>query len=58
MSMIASNKLEKAKHLKFLISQLWQGNTVIALEYLNYQVKAINLDKLQELIRYARKTSI
>ncbi|MBD2306749.1 hypothetical protein H6G17_14680 [Chroococcidiopsis sp. FACHB-1243] len=27
MSMIASNKLEKAKHLKFLLSQLWQGNT-------------------------------
>ncbi len=27
MTMIAGNKLEKAKHLKFLLSQLWQGNT-------------------------------
>lgn len=55
MSMIASNKLDKAKHLKFLLSQLWQGNTTIALEYLNYQVNAKNVDKLQELIRYLEK---
>lgn len=55
MSMIASNKLEKAKHLRFLLSQLWQGNTAIALEYLNYQVNARNVDKLQELIRYLEK---
>jgi hypothetical protein len=27
MSMIAANSLEKTKHLKFLLSQLWQGNT-------------------------------
>lgn len=26
-SMIANNKLEKAQHLKFLLSQLWQANT-------------------------------
>jgi len=55
MSMIATNKLEKAKHLKFLFSQLWQGNTAIALEYLNHQVPARNLDKWQELIRYLEK---
>lgn len=57
MSMIATNKLEKAKHLKFLFSQLWQGNTAIALEYLKSQVQARNLDKWQELIGSARKTS-
>jgi len=43
--MIAVNSLEKAKHLKFLFSQLWQGNTAIALEYLKHQVQARNLDK-------------
>lgn len=55
MLMIAINKLEKAKHLKFLISQLWRGNTAIALTYLKHQVQAINLDKWQELISYLEK---
>jgi len=55
MSMIAINKLEKAKHLKFLRSQLWQGNTTMALEYLKHQVEARNLDKWQELIGYLEK---
>lgn len=55
MSMIAANKLEKIKHLKFLLSQLWQGNTTIALEYLKHQVKARNLDKRHELIGYLEK---
>ncbi len=53
MSMIAANKLEKIKHLKFLLSQLWQGNTTIALEYLKHQVQARNLDKWNELLGYA-----
>ena len=55
MSMIAFNKLEKTKHLKFLFSQLWQGNTEIALEYLKHQVQARNHDKWQELIGYLEK---
>jgi len=55
MSMIAVNKLEKAKHLKFLLSQLWQGNTAMALEYLKQQVNAKNLDKWHELISYLEK---
>lgn len=55
MSMIAANKLEKAQHLKFLFSQLWQGNTASVLEYLKHQVQARNLDKWQELIRYLEK---
>ena len=57
MSMIAINKLEKTKHLKLLLSQLWHGLTAIALDYLKHQVQARNLDKWQELIGYARKTS-
>lgn len=55
MSMIAINQLEKTQHLKFLFSQLWQGNTAIALEYLKSQVSARNLDKRQELIGYLEK---
>lgn len=55
MSMIAPNKLEKAKHLKFLLSQLWQGNTAIALDYLKHQVQAKNLNKWHELIAYLEK---
>ena len=55
MSMIAPNKIEKAKHLKFLFSQFWHGNTVAALEYLKYQVAPRNQDKWQELIGYLEK---
>jgi len=55
MSMIAANKLEKIKHLKFLLSQLWQGNTTIALEYLKHQVQTRNLDKWNELLGYLEK---
>ncbi|WP_250123491.1 hypothetical protein [Chroococcidiopsis sp. CCMEE 29] len=55
MSMIAANKLEKVKHLKFLLAQLWQGNTAIALEYLKHQLKARNPDKWHELIGYLEK---
>jgi len=31
MSMIAVDKVEKLTHLKFLISQLWQGQVTVAL---------------------------
>lgn len=53
--MIAINKLEKTKHLKFLFSQLWQGKTTTVLEYLKYQVASRNQDKWQELIGYLEK---
>lgn len=53
--MIAINKIEKAKHLKFLFSQLWQGKTAAALGYLKYQVAPRNQDKWQELIGYLEK---
>lgn len=55
MSMIAANKLEKTQHLKFLFSQLWQGDTAAALEYLKYRVAPRNQDKWQELIGYLEK---
>lgn len=55
MSMIAANKLEKTQHLKFLFSQLWQGETAAALEYLKYHVAPRNQDKWQELIGYLEK---
>jgi len=55
MSMIAINQLEKAQHLKFLLSQLWQGNTASDIEYLKHQIQARILDKWQELIRYLEK---
>lgn len=55
MSMIAVNKIEKTKHLKFLLAQLWQGKTRVALEYLQHQVIAKNQDKMYELIGYLEK---
>lgn len=55
MSMIAINKSEKTKHLKFLFSQLWQGKTTTALEYLKFQVVPKNCDRWQELIGYLEK---
>lgn len=55
MSMIAVNKIEKQQHLKFLLAQLWQGKTAIALDYLKHQVNPRNRDKWQELISYLEK---
>lgn len=42
MSMIASNKVEKSRHLKFLFSHLWQGKIATALEYLRNHVVVKN----------------
>ena len=55
MSMIAVNQVEKKQHLKFLLAQLWQGKTTIALEYLKHQVNPRNRDKWQELSGYLEK---
>ncbi len=55
MSMIAINKNEKIEHLKFLFSQLWQGRTTTALEYLKFQVVPKNRERWQELISYLEK---
>lgn len=53
--MIAVNKIEKSKHLKFILPHLWQGNTAISLEYLREHVVAKNQDKCQELVGYLAK---
>jgi hypothetical protein len=55
MSMIAVNQVEKQQHLKFLLAQLWQGKTAIALEYLKHQVNPKNRDKWQELMNYLER---
>jgi len=55
MSMIAINKVEKAKHLEFLLYNLWHGQTEAVLDYLNTKVKAKNKEKLQGLIGYLEK---
>ena len=55
MSMIALNKQEKSNHVKFLLSQLWHGQTDIALNYLKHQVAARNHKVLLELIGYLEK---
>ena len=55
MSMIAFNKEEKSNHVKFLLSQLWHGQTDIALNYLKHQVVARNNKVLLELIGYLEK---
>ncbi|MEM9093106.1 MAG: hypothetical protein AAGC93_30810 [Cyanobacteria bacterium P01_F01_bin.53] len=55
MSMIARNKQEKSDHLKFLFYHLWRGETQVVIEYLQQNVKAKNLDKLNELLRYIQK---
>ena len=54
LSMIAVDKIEKSKHLKFLLHHLWQGKTAIALEYLKH-ILVKNQDKWQELIGYLEK---
>ena len=53
--MIATNKIEKSKYLKVLLSQLWLGKTATALEYLRNHVAVKNQDKWQELINYLEK---
>ncbi|PSB28789.1 hypothetical protein C7B70_20090 [Chlorogloea sp. CCALA 695] len=55
MLMIAINKLEKSKHLKFIVPQLWQGKAAIALEFSKHQVSIKNQDKWRELIGYLKK---
>jgi hypothetical protein len=55
MSMIAINKEEKSIHVRFLLSQLWFGQTNIALNYLKDKVVAKNSSVLKELIGYLEK---
>ena len=55
MSMIASNKKEKALYLGFIFLQLWRGKVQESLPYLRTQVSARNAEKLKELIGYLEK---
>ncbi len=55
MSMIAINKEQKSIHVRFLLSQLWLGQTNIALNYLKHKVVAKKPLVLKELIGYLEK---
>lgn len=55
MSMIAINKEQKSIHVQFLLSQLWFGQTNMALNYLKHKVIAKNSLVLKELIGYLEK---
>ena len=46
---------EKLIHVRFLLSQLWLGQTNIALNYLKHKVVAKNSLVLKELIGYLEK---
>jgi hypothetical protein len=55
MSMIAINKQEKELHVVFLCQHLWRGKVQEVVQYLREQVRAKNVEKLQELIGYLEK---
>ena len=55
MSMIAINKQEKELHVAFLCQHLWRGKVQEVVQYLREQVRAKNVEKLQELIGYVEK---
>lgn len=55
MSMIARNKKERLRHLKFLFNHLWRGKSQEVLTYLRTEVIARNQGKLSELITYIEK---
>ncbi len=55
MSMIAINKQEKELHVAFLCQHLWRGKVQEVIQYLREQVRAKNVEKLQELIGYVEK---
>ena len=52
---IARNKAEKSEHLKLLFSNLWQGKTAAAIDYLNHQIQTKNHETLKELTTYLSK---
>lgn len=55
MSMIASSKAEKATHIQQILSHLWRGNTLEAIQYLETRVEIRNATKHQELVGYLEK---
>jgi DNA-binding Xre family transcriptional regulator len=55
MSMIARKKVEKEQHVQHLLTQLWQGHTEAALEYLRTAVVTNRAEKLEALCTYLEK---
>jgi len=55
MSMIARNKEDKKRHLKFIFYHLWRGHVYTVLDYLKTEVEAKNEAKLHEFITYLDK---
>jgi len=55
MSMIARNKEEKNRHLKFIFYHLWRGEIYTVLDYLETKVQPKNEEKHLELISYLNK---
>jgi hypothetical protein len=55
MSMIALNKADKDRHLKFMFYHLWRGEIYTVLDYLRKKVQAKNEEKYLELIGYLEK---
>jgi len=55
MSMIARNKDEKSLHVKSVLSKLWKGQVLSAIEYLQSKIQAKNAQKLADLIGYLQK---
>lgn len=55
MSMIARNKEEKNRHLKFIFYHLWRGEIYTVLDYLEKKVQPKNEEKHLELIGYLNK---
>jgi hypothetical protein len=55
MSMIARNKEEKNRHLKFIFHHLWRGEIYTVLDYLETKVQPKNEEKHLELIGYLNK---
>lgn len=55
MSMIARNKEEKNRHLKFIFYHLWRGEIYTVLAYLETKVQPKNAEKHLELIGYLNK---
>lgn len=55
MSMVASNKTDKERHLSVMLKRLWAGEVESVLSYLQTEVAVRNTDKHQELIGYLEK---
>ena len=58
MSMIAKSKSEKTIHIQQILSHLWRGKTLDAIQYLETRVDVRNAAKHQEFIGYLEKHQV